>query len=91
MDCAVAPVLHKYIKPDPLLAVNITFPPMVNVVGPFGVIVAVGKELTVTVTLAVFVQPFASVTVTVYVVVTVGLATGLEIVVLLNPVTGVHT
>src|SRR5262245_48352313 len=49
-----------------------------------------GKGFTVTVEVALFVQPLALVTVTVYVVVDVGLAVGLLIPALLNPVAGVH-
>ena len=52
---------------------------------------AVGNGLTVTVTLLDLEQPVpVIVSVTVYVVVVVGLATGLDTVVELNPVDGVH-
>ena len=52
---------------------------------------AVGNGLTVTVTLFALVHPVAViVSVTVYVVVVVGLAVGLDTVVELNPVDGVH-
>jgi len=51
---------------------------------------ATGKLLTVTVTLFEFTQPLELVSVTVYVVVLVGLAVGLDTVVELNPVDGVH-
>ena len=52
----------------PPLAVRVTLPPAQKVVGPFGVIVAVGSGLTVTFWLAgAEVQPLASVVVTVYV------------------------
>ena len=43
----VAPVDHKYVVPG--LEVNVTLPPVQNVVGPDGVIAGVsGKVLTVT-------------------------------------------
>ena len=45
-------------------AVRSTDPPAQKVVGPFGVIRATGSGLTVTVVLAVLLQPLASVTVT---------------------------
>ena len=62
----VAPVDQRYDTPP--LAVSVTLPPAQNVVGPLGVIVAVGSGLTVTVRLAgTDVQPLASVVVTVYV------------------------
>ena len=62
----VAPVDQRYDVPP--LAVSVTFPPVQKVVGPFGVIVAVGSGFAVTVVLAgVDVQVFASVVVTVYV------------------------
>ena len=48
-------------------AVRSTDPPEQNVVGPFGVMAATGSGLTVTVLLAVLLQPFAPVTVTLYV------------------------
>ena len=47
-----------------------------------------GNGFTVTVTVAVFVQPFTAVPVTVYVVVTVGDAVGFAQLVQLNPVVG---
>jgi hypothetical protein len=51
------------VPPD---AVSVTLPPAQKVVGPLGVMVAVGRGLTVTVWLAgAEVQPFASVVVTV--------------------------
>jgi len=60
----VAPVDQRYdVPPD---AVRVTLPPAQKVVGPEGVMVAVGSGLTVTVCEAgAEVQPFASVTVTV--------------------------
>ena len=51
---------------------------------------ATGRLFTVTVTLLELTQPLAFVSVTVYVVVEVGLAVGLDTVVLDNPVDGVH-
>jgi hypothetical protein len=61
---AVAPVDQRYDVPPE--AVSVTLPPAQNVVGPDGVIVAVGSGLTVTVCDAGGeVQPFASVVVTV--------------------------
>jgi len=62
----VAPVDQRYETPPE--AVSVTLPPAQNVVGPLGVIVAVGSGFTVTVCDAGDdVQPFASVVVTVYV------------------------
>ena len=62
----VAPVDQRYDTPPE--AVSVTPPPAQNVVGPLGMIVAVGNGLTVTVWLAgAEVQPFPSVVVTVYV------------------------
>ena len=49
-----------------------------------------GEGLTVTDTASVAEHPFASVTITEYMVVDAGLATGLEIVVLLKPVEGLQ-
>ena len=46
----IAPVDQRYDTPPD--AVSVTLPPAQNVVGPLGVIVAVGKGLTVTVWLA---------------------------------------
>jgi hypothetical protein len=58
---------------------------------PFiGDVAAVGKELTETVTVALFVHPFPSVPVTVYVVVVAGLATTVEPEVEDRPVAGVQ-
>ena len=54
-------------------------------------VLTVGSALTVTVSDAVFVQPFAAVPVTVYVVVTVGVAVTGVPVVALKPVAGPHT
>jgi hypothetical protein len=49
-----------------------------------------GFGLTVTIMVSVDEQPFPSETVTVYVVVDPGLAVGLDTLVLLNPVEGLH-
>ena len=46
---------------------SVTEPPWQKVVGPSGLITAVGRELAVTPRLSVSVQPLALVTVTVYV------------------------
>jgi hypothetical protein len=46
IDCVVAPVDQRY--DDAAFAVSVTEPPSQKVVGPDGVIVAVGNELTVT-------------------------------------------
>jgi hypothetical protein len=70
-----------------LLALSVVLPPLHIVT--FEPAVTVGGGLTVTVTLALEEHP-ALVTVTVYVVVVVGLAEGLETVVLLNPVDGLQ-
>jgi hypothetical protein len=70
-----------------LLALSVVLPPLQIVT--FDPAVTVGGALTVTVTLALEEHP-ALVTVTVYVVVTVGLADGLETVVLLKPVEGLQ-
>lgn len=66
IDCVVAPVLHVF--PVVLDDVNVTLPPVQNVVGPLAEIVgALGKGFTVIVDEAVEdVQPFPSVTLTVY-------------------------
>jgi hypothetical protein len=72
------------------LAVRETFPP-IHIAGAEGVTVTTGNGCTVTVTVAVFVQPLEEVPVTVYVVVTVGEAVGLTQLVQLNPVEGDHT
>jgi hypothetical protein len=68
----VSPLLHAYVPPPE--AVKVTLPPEQIVVGPPAVIEAVVVVFTVTVWLAVAVQPLAFVTVTVYVVVVNGLA-----------------
>ena len=65
MAAVVAEFDHKY--PDPPEAVNNTEPPWQKVVGPSGVITAVGSELTVMTVLSESVQPLELVTVTVYV------------------------
>jgi hypothetical protein len=66
MAAVVAPVDQRYDVPPE--AVSVTLPPAQNVVGPEGVMVAVGSGLTVTVCDAgADVQPLASVVVTVYV------------------------
>jgi hypothetical protein len=66
MAAVVAPVDQRYDVPPE--AVSVTLPPAQNVVGPDGVMVAVGSGLTVTVCDAgAEVQEFASVVVTVYV------------------------
>jgi hypothetical protein len=70
-------------------AVSVVLPPW-QAVGGLAVTVTLGKGKTVSVSVEVFVQPFASVVVTVYVVVAVGNAVGFAAVVLLNPVEGVH-
>jgi hypothetical protein len=63
IDCVVAPVDQRY--DEPALAVSVTEPPAQNVVGPDGVIVAVGSAFTVTVVAAlVALQSLAFVTVT---------------------------
>jgi hypothetical protein len=64
MAAVVAPVDQRYdVPPD---AVSVTLPPAQKVVGPLGVMVAVGSGLTVTVWLAgAEEQPLASVVVTV--------------------------
>ena len=64
MELVVAPVLHEYV-PIPE-AFSVTEPPLQNVVGPAGVMVAVGKGFTVTACVAVCV-PQLLVEVTVYV------------------------
>jgi hypothetical protein len=65
MDCVVAPFDQRYEEPE--LAVSVTEPPVQNVVGPDGVIVADGSAFTVTVVAAeVALQPLALVTVTLY-------------------------
>jgi hypothetical protein len=69
------------------LAVITALPPAQYDTG-LGFIVTVGTGFTVTVTVAVLVQPFNAVPVTVYVVVAVGEATGLAQVVQLSPVEG---
>jgi hypothetical protein len=63
------------------------FPPG-QIAGAEGLTVIVGNGFTVTVTVAVLVQPAALVPVTVYVVVTVGDAVGFGHVVQLKPVEG---
>jgi hypothetical protein len=63
MAAAVAEFDHKY--PDPPEAVSITEPPWQKVVGPSGVITAVGRELTVITVLFISIQPLELVTVTV--------------------------
>ena len=63
MAAVVAEVDHKY--PVPPEAVNNTEPPWQKVVGPSGVITAVGRELTVIALLFESVQPPELVTVTV--------------------------
>jgi hypothetical protein len=63
INAVVAPVDQR--KDDPLDAVRVTLPPAQNVVGPPGVMLAVGLALTVTVVgEEVALQPFALVTVT---------------------------
>jgi hypothetical protein len=69
MAAIVAPVLHKYVPPP--VAVNVVEPPLQTIDVP--VMLAVGSGLTVTVLVAVDVQPLALVTVTVYVASAVGL------------------
>ena len=63
IDGVVAPFDQRY--DEPALAVSVTEPPTQNVVGPEGVIVAVGSAFTVTVVAALVVlQPAALVTLT---------------------------
>ena len=63
IDCVVAPFDQRY--DAPALAVSATESPVQNVVGPDGVIVAVGGALTVTVVVPdIVLQPFSFVTVT---------------------------
>jgi hypothetical protein len=69
------------------VAVNVPEEPAQMVIG---VAATVGKGLTVTVTVVVFVQPEADVPETVYVVVEAGLAVTEAPVVALNPVDGAH-
>ena len=88
--CVVAPLLHKYVKPDPPFAVNVVLAPT-QIVVALAVIDAVGNGLTVTTTWSVFTHPFAFVPVTVYVVVALGLAVTLAVFVALKPVDGLHT
>ena len=66
IDCDVAPLDHRYVKPAG--AVSVTEPPSQNDVGPLGVIAGVaGAAFTVTVVGAlVALQPLAFVTVTLY-------------------------
>ena len=65
IDCVVAPVDHRYVKPAG--AVSATLPPAQNVVGPPAVMVGAGFAFTVTTVAAeVPLQPVASVTVTLY-------------------------
>jgi hypothetical protein len=71
------------------LAVSVVLLP-VHIEGAEGLIVTTGKGLTVTVTVAVLVQPAALVPVTVYVVVAVGDAVTVVPVVELKPVEGVQ-
>ena len=88
MQLVLAPVLHKYVV-QPAGAQSEIGVPWQMPVPP--VMVETGAALTVMVTLFDFWQPVAViVSVNVYVVVTVGLATGLDIVDELNPVAGVH-
>jgi hypothetical protein len=62
--CVVSPVFHEYKLAA--LAVKFTEPPVQNVVAPPGVIIGVGKALTVTLVAEdVAEQPFTSVIVTV--------------------------
>jgi hypothetical protein len=69
MELPVPPVLQLYVEaPD---AVSVELPPE-HIVAGDAVAVTVGGAFTVTVTVAVFVHPFASVPVTVYVAVDVG-------------------
>jgi hypothetical protein len=75
---------HAYVPPP--VAFSVVFDPVqMETSGPA---FATGVEFTVTVTVAVFVQPFALVPVTVYVVVAVGDAVTVAPVVALNPVAG---
>jgi hypothetical protein len=74
----------------PAFAARVVVAPA-QIVVALGVIVANGWFTTFTVTVSVSTQPFTSVPVTVYVVVAVGDATTLEVFVVANPVTGLHT
>jgi hypothetical protein len=69
MAAVVAPLLHKYVPPP--AAVKVVLPPLQITDVP--VMFAIGNGLTVTVLVAVDVQPLALVTVTVYVASAVGL------------------
>ena len=60
IEAVVAPVLHAYVAPG--LAVNITFWPAQNVVGPFAVILAAVGVTTVIVEVAELVHPAALLT-----------------------------
>ena len=62
IDCVVAPFDQRY--DEAAEAVSVTLPPAQNLVGPEGVIVAVGLPLTVTTVTALAEQPFAFVMVT---------------------------
>ena len=72
----VAPLLHKYDVPP--VAVSVVLDPVQISVSPL--ILGVGREFTVTVTLVDPWQPLPSVTVTLYVVVAVGLTVMLVLV-----------
>ena len=78
---------HEYVEP-PLAVIVVLLP--VQMEGADGFTVTVMEEFTVTVTVAVAVQPAALVPVTVYVVVTVGDALIVAPVVALRPVAGDH-
>ena len=56
IDCVVAPLLHAYCD-IPAGAESVTLPPWQNVVGPLGVMVVSGSELTFTVALPKTLQP----------------------------------
>jgi hypothetical protein len=87
--CVVAPLDQRF--PVAKLEVRVMLCPKQIVAGlGLEVMVTVGKFVTVTVTLAVFIHPFKSVPVTVYVLVTVGWAVTVVPDVESNPVAGDH-
>jgi hypothetical protein len=88
MFVALRPVAGLHAKLVPPAAPRVVLPPGHTAAStPAN---AEGSGLTLTVTVAGFEQPPASVTITVYVVVVVGLATGFGMFVALRPVAGLH-